>query len=114
MQIQELDSKTLEALDTGNGTFRSLLTMHESYGYDIHLSVQTHLEGLPDGEMKLFIQIVEGTETKDFAIARLVGAEAQIIGWNIYLHDRLSSARVNIGRANLKLDLETLERISVH
>jgi hypothetical protein len=112
MQIQDLDQPTFRTLDDAcGGTLQALLTLHESQGYEVHLSVQSHIEGLKDGEMKLYFQVISEGETKDFAIARLNGS-AQIIGWNIYLHDRLSSAKVNLNRANLKIDLETCDRLS--
>jgi len=105
MLIQDLLEGAFRALDTATGGVFSSLRAHcEAHGCEAHLSVQTRLEGLLDDEMKLYVQVVKGDETKDFAIARLEGS-AKIIGWDIYLHDRTSSARSYLTRANKKIDL---------
>jgi hypothetical protein len=105
MQIQALSEGAFAALDTAcNGIFGHLQDFCTTHRYQAHLTIQTHLEGLQKGEMKLYIQVTDGNETKDFAIARLEGS-AKIIGWDIYLHDRLDSAKSYLGRADEKIKM---------
>jgi hypothetical protein len=98
MKLSDIDEITLEKL--------GITWLHaycEANGYEAHVSIQTHIEGLEKGEMKMFLQIVANGETIDHAVARLV-TSAQIIGWNLYLHDVMSSARSHLDSANAKID----------
>ena len=99
MRLIDIDAETRQELDTAaGGIFAELQVYCEVNRYEAHLTIQTHLDGLEKDEMKLYIQIVGGLETLDYAVARL-GGKAKIIGWNIYLHDTLASAKTSITRA---------------
>lgn len=72
----------------------------------IHLTVQTHLDGtLEKGQMKLFILLVKNGETIDYAQCNLKNTAAQIIGWNIYIHDTTDSVKVHLARGKAKLKM---------
>lgn len=104
MQVKDLSEGAFKALDQAcGGVFKSLQAFCLATQCQAHLSVQTHLEGLEHDEMKLYVQVVHGDETRDFAIAKLEGS-AQLIGWDIYLHDRVDSARNYLDRANSKIE----------
>jgi len=66
----------------------------------VHLTIQTEIEGLPDREMKMFISVEGETE---YAIARL-GGSAVIVGWDIYLRDKTTSAKQHLRRAQEQIE----------
>jgi hypothetical protein len=97
MLLHELSKPAFNLLDgASNGVLSALRARYPR----VHLTVQTKLEGLPEGQMKLFIS-VEG-ET-DYAIARL-GGSALMVGWDIYLHDITQSVRQHVERIHETLD----------
>jgi len=103
MQLREVSKAALQVLnDACDGLFDSVKDHCEAHGHEAHLSVQTHIEGLPHGEMKLHIQIVGADDTVDFATARMEGY-AKIVGWDIYLTDTLASGKAHLNRANAKM-----------
>jgi len=100
MRLSDIDEGTLEILDQScDGTISALQGYCFSQRCEAHVSIQTHLEGLERGEMKMFLQIVREGDTVDYAIARM-NAPAQTIGWNLYLADLLDSVRGRIDCAN--------------
>ena len=104
MELTDIDSTTWRQLDNAcGGVLGSLEAYCIANGCQASLTVQTHLEGLEKGQMKLFLQIVKDGETADYAVARMEGS-AQIIGWNLYLHDIMESARNHLDRAVSKVD----------
>jgi hypothetical protein len=99
MRLSQIDVGTFITLDSAcEGVLTSLQDYCASHSCEADLSVLTHLEGLEEGEMKLFLVIVKDRETVDYAIARMEGS-AQIIGWNIYLQDILESAKNHLDKA---------------
>lgn len=104
MRLIDVDPPTLQQLNSAcGGVFSVVLNHCEEVGLEAHLSVQTHLEGLEYGEMKLFIQLMGEQDMKDYAVARLEGS-AKVIGWNLYLHDITSSAKAKLRSATVKID----------
>lgn len=104
MRLVDIDAATVAELDGAcEGLFSNLKEHCAQHGYEAHLTVQTHLEGLPEGEMKLYIQIVGGMDTLDYAVATL-GGNAKVIGWNLYLHDTMASAKASITRATSAIE----------
>ena len=108
MKLADIDSQTLEQLNNACGGVFSHIQDHcEARGLEAHLSVQTHFEGLTHGQMKLYIQLIGGMEMEDYAVAKLEGS-AKVIGWNLYLHDTVGSARANLARAESKIPQRVL------
>lgn len=89
--------------DASQGRFRALHSLCESEGWDLNLWVQTHLDGLPDKEMRLFFQASQDDRTKLFFHITLADKEAQILGWNLYLQDKISGARNSLTSAEEKI-----------
>ena len=111
MRLIDVDAPTLQQLNSAcGGVFSVVLDHCEEVGLEAHLSVQTHLEGLEYGEMKLYIQLLGGHDMEDYAVARLEG-RAKVIGWNLYLHDITSSARSKLNSATAKVDKAAPKRV---
>jgi hypothetical protein len=89
--------------DASRGRFRALHHLCETEGWDLNLWVQTHLDGLSDKEMKLYFQATEKDRTKLFFYVTLADTESQILGWNLYLQDKISSARNSLTSAEAKI-----------
>lgn len=116
MRLTDIDAPTIEQLNSACGGVFNVIQDHcEATGLEAHLSVQTHLEGLEYGQMKLYIQLLggSGTDLEDYAVALLEGS-AKVIGWNLYLHDTVGSARANLNRANSKIPAVTAETRVLH
>lgn len=105
MKLSEIDERTFSRLDEScQGVLRTLRDHCIEHGREALITVQTHIEGLEKGEMKLFFQIVGNGETIDYAVAKVYGS-IQTIGWNIYLHNTLTSARSYLDRALSKIEV---------
>ena len=73
-------------------------------GLDLHMSVQTYHEGLPDKQMKLCLHAFDGDEnTALFFDVDLEGRTMRTLGWNLYLHEHLASAREHLQSAKAAL-----------
>ena len=93
MLLRDLPPAARSTLDTGaNGIFTALAHQYD----EVHLTIQTWMEGLPEGQVKLYITVLEGQQTLDYAVASL-GGSARVIGLQIYVADKLASARALIG-----------------
>lgn len=69
-------------------------------GLDLHMSVQTHHEGLPRGQMKLCCQAFDADDkTALFFHVDLKGKRLQILGWNLYLHETFAQVRKDLSGA---------------
>lgn len=102
MNLSDIDDPSMALLDEATeGLFSSLRARCNAHGWEAHLTVQTSLEGLPDDTMKLFVVVTAGDQTKDFSVGVIKGS-LKTLGWNIYLHDRLNSARFHLNRATAK------------
>lgn len=96
MKLAEIDEAMLEGLDSAYDGVFSLLRMYcLTDGYEVHLTVQTHLEGLDEGQMMLYIQLLRGGDTIDYTAVSMEGV-VQEIGWNLYFRDSLSSVRTSL------------------
>jgi len=114
MRLTDIDAPTIEQLNSACGGVFNVIQDHcEATGLEAHLSVQTHLEGLKYGQMKLYIQLLGGSGAEDYAVALLEGS-AKIIGWNLYLHDTVGSARANLNRATSKIPADTADTRVLH
>jgi hypothetical protein len=106
MLLSDLPVLSRETLDSASdGLFTSLLYAHP----EVHLTVRTQAEGLQEGEVKLYIMVLNGQEMADYAIASLGGA-AKIIGLQVYISDKLASARARV--AQVAADIS--RRASLH
>ncbi len=104
MKLDDIDDKTLEQLDAGSkGYFSRVKELCRTHDYEAHLTIQTDREGLEEGQMKLFVQIVKDGDTVDYAVARL-GGSGKIIGYNLYLADLMDCVRGGLDRGNKILD----------
>ena len=104
MRLDAIDPDSLALLDrASDGVFSHVKAACQQTGAEAHLTVQTSLEGLPEGSMKLYIQVVSDGQTEDWAIANLRGTELLKLGWNLYLQDKTESARSYLKRADSKL-----------
>jgi len=67
--------------------------------------VQTHLDGLPHGQMRLILYGIDpqSDAIKYFDTARLEG-EAQTTGWNLKLYELTSGVRRGLRRIRAGLD----------
>lgn len=101
MLLKDLRPQARAVLDTAsNGLFTRLCAF-----YSVHLTVQTHLDGLSEGVMKLYITILQKNGHTDSAVCTL-GGGAKMIGWEIFVQDRLESARARV--AKIKDAVQTL------
>lgn len=102
----------LEVLETASGgQLAAFAAECERRSLELEVYVLTHLEGLPDGEMKLCLHAVgeEGTATLQ---SIPLGPAQRTLGWNLYLQECTSRARAAISNANgcLKV-VEALEAL---
>jgi hypothetical protein len=108
MRLDAVDTASLALLDKAtDGLFSLVLASCEATGATAHLTVQTSLDGLPEDAMKLYIQVVsEDGQIEDWAAANLHGRELLKLGWNLYLNDKLESARSYVKRANQRVQAQ--------
>jgi len=78
-----------------HGYLRALQERHAGTAAHIHLTVQTHFEGLAVGEMKLFVSVITAEVIDEWAVGRLGGSAAKV-GWDIYVRDTTLDAQVSI------------------
>jgi len=101
MKLTDVSKPMRDQLDLASD---NLFTSLENYCLDndceVYLNVQTRLEGLEKGQMKLFVQIVDDGDTLDYAVINLREGSAQLIGWNIYLDDVMESAKSHLASAH--------------
>jgi hypothetical protein len=103
MQVSSVTTGLFQALDEAtHGKLHEVWDHCKSKDYELHLSVISYLDGLPGDQMKLYVQAFKDGESKLFAQANLEG-EARVLGWNLYLYDKLASARGNIRKAKEKI-----------
>jgi len=87
------------ALDQlSEGAYGRLRALCRERGWHLDLSVQTYLEGLGAGEMRLYFTGFDGDKTALFFWANLVGG-GEILGWNLYLEEVTRSARDHLSEA---------------
>jgi hypothetical protein len=92
MLLSDLPTRARTVLDEAtSGLFTRMLDTYD----EVHLTAQTHLDGLSLGEMKLYVTIINKGDTVDYAVAKL-GGSAVLVGWEIYIGDKIASARATI------------------
>ena len=99
MRVAEIPNLTAALDDLLRGKLSNLQTMCVERDWDLHLSVQTEIEGLPDDEMKLCFHAFEGDTTVLFFDVDIYGREERILAWNIYLTECTSNARRHLESA---------------
>jgi hypothetical protein len=62
------------------------------HGYEAHIMILTHFEGLCKDEMEFCIKVVHDGKIIDQSVAQIRGP-AKSIGWNLYLNDLLESTQ---------------------
>ncbi len=112
MKINEIENPFREALDLAtNHSFTRMIQHCKQSGNEAEVTVLTELEGLPKDEMKLAVQFFDQEgKTTFFHQTPLTEKSAQILGWNLYLLERTTAARRNIGSANTKLMMLDLSK----
>jgi len=99
LPFEAVDAELLNALDVATGgvieAFRVYCCQR---GYVAHLGVVTPLDTGEDGGMQLYLQALDGSRTMLYASASL-SAPAEILGWRLYLEERVFSARLHLARA---------------
>lgn len=107
MQVEKIGTGLFRALDEATqGKLKDVWKHCQDQGWELDLSVVTYLDGLSDKDMKLYVTAVGDDTTHLFCQAPLEGA-ARVLGWNLYLADKLASARGHVKRAEKKIDLAT-------
>ena len=104
MQLKDIHPQILGILnDACDGAFQIIQAYAKIHNYDARVIILTKFEGLPDGQMKLKVELTNDHEVVNFGIAELKGSAIRI-GWDLYLQDLLGRARTHLGRAEAKLD----------
>ena len=105
MRIADVADDLRQAFDTASGgTLRRLVTYCQAHGDDPHMMIQTPLDGLPDGTMKLLVQAFDvQDQTVLFFDCQLEGS-AQILGWNLVLYETTTAARSFLASATKLID----------
>lgn len=103
MLVAEIPNLGAALDDLLHGRLSSLQAMCDERDWDLHLSVQTEVEGLTDDQMKLCFHAFEGDKTALFFDVDLHGREERILAWNIYLHECTTNARRHLESAQIAL-----------
>jgi len=103
MRVAEIQNLGAALDDLLCGKLASLQAMCGEREWDLHLSVQTEIEGLPNDQMKLCFHAFEGDKTILFFDVDLHGREERILAWHIYLTEGTSNARRHIASAQKAL-----------
>jgi hypothetical protein len=103
MKVEKIGTGLFRALDEATqGKLTEVWKHCQGKGWELDLSVVTYLDGLPDKDMKLYVTAVGDDTTHLFCQAPLEGA-ARKLGWNLYLADKLASARGHVRKAEGKI-----------
>ena len=98
MLLADLRDEAVSLLDSAlHGYLRTLRERYAGTAAQIHLTVQTHFEGLAVGEMKLFVTVVTAEVIEEWAIGRLGGSAAKV-GWDVYVRDTTLDAQASLTR----------------
>ena len=109
MQLKDIHPQILGILnDACDGAFQIIQAYAKIHNYDARVIILTKFEGLPDGQMKLKVELTNDYEVVDFGIAELKGGAIRI-GWDLYLQDLLSRTRRSLSRAEANLDKVELD-----
>jgi hypothetical protein len=103
MRVAEIPNLGAALDDMLNGRLSSLQAMCDERGWDLHLVVQTEIEGLPPDKMKLAFHAFEGDKTVLFFDVDVDGRDERILAWNIYLHECTTNARRHLESAQRSL-----------
>jgi hypothetical protein len=96
MQVEKIRAGLFQALDKATqGKLTNVWKHCETKGWALDLSVVTYLDGLPDKDMKLYITGFGQDTTHLFTQSNLEG-KARLLGWNLYMADKLASARGHV------------------
>ena len=113
MKINEVGEGLIHELDkAANGALSRIQEHCQEHGYEGHITVETHLESLAEGEMLLLIQVFDGDQTTFFTSAKLKGS-AQVLGWNLYLTERCNVARQKLSGADKLIDKVALDEMGI-
>jgi hypothetical protein len=100
MNIKSIPNPLLSALnDASRGRIDQITNLCDAEGWELDLSCVTYLNGLPAKEMRLCVTAFHGDQTTLFIQAPLGGA-ARKLGWNLYLTEKLATARRHVDAAH--------------
>lgn len=108
MRVSEIPNLRAALDDLLHGGLSQLQAMCDERGWDLHLLVQTEIEGLPNGQMKLAFHAFDGDKTALYVHVDLHGRDERILAWNIYLHECTSNARRHLESAQ-----EAIQRVEM-
>lgn len=99
MNIHDVPAGLLRVIDAAaRGRISELRAQCETQGWALDLTCVTHLEGLPEGEMKLRVTASDGERVTIFLEAPIEG-RARELGRHLYLTEQMSSARRSLASA---------------
>ena len=102
MLLADLRDEALSLLDGAmHGHLRALRERYAGTAAQIHLTVQTHFEGLAVGEMRLFVNVVTAEVIEEWAVGRLGGSAAKV-GWDVYVRDTTQDAQATLAHMQRK------------
>lgn len=99
MLVSEIPNLTAALDELLRGKLGHLQAMCSERDWELHLTVQTEIEGLPDDQMKLCFHAFKADKTVLFFDVDLHGREERILAWNIYLTECTSNARRHLESA---------------
>jgi hypothetical protein len=103
MQVEKIGTGLFRALDEATQGKLTDVWLHcQAKGWGLDISVVTYLDGLADKDMKLYVTATGDDTTHLFCQAPLEG-KARVLGWNLYLADKLASARGHVRKAERKI-----------
>jgi len=103
MKTTDISSGLLQAFDqASNGNLGRFLEACAIYRFEADLSVQTHLDGLPEGDMRLLVSVFRSDQTVVFFTIPLEGS-AQILGWNLVIDEAVKQAKKSVEKAQQHL-----------
>ncbi len=104
MNVLDIPRPLLDALDAAaGGRIGEVRRRCEAERWALDVTCVTHLEGLPEGDMKLRVTASDGARVTLFLEANVEGS-ARVLGWNVYLTERMAEVRRSLAGANRCLD----------
>jgi len=102
MKYEHLGDLSTPLDAASGGLLAAFAARCERKGLELHVYVLTHLDGLPDGEMQLWVHAMgpDGTAARRGVP---LGPAQHALGWNLYLHERLSNVRSSLQQAHVQL-----------
>lgn len=97
MRVSELTDLGRALDDATGGWLGRCQELCDQRALDLHMTVQTYHEGLPGKTMKLCFQAFDAQDnTKLYFDVDLEGKRLRTLGWNLYLHECMTSARKHL------------------